>query len=146
MATFLKLFTEYSLIFKLLPWYLTKLLVRFLIGRFDANRALYCTVVFPIYQIISVFLIILGETLYLNMDAPSWMYLALFLLVIIVGLPIALTWHLSCLLLTKAFFEYMYVHKQPSLSIATDLINATIDGFRHVARPVDQSSGSSDVT
>ena len=95
------------------PWNVAKLLIHFLLKCFDKNRLLYCLFVFPIYQMLSFVGIAVIISLTLDFDGSLKMYFALFLSTIFVGFPILVTWHLSCCLFGKAYFEFLGVHKWP---------------------------------
>lgn len=125
MSTMKKLFHS-----PLQPWNLAKLVIQFLLLRFDTNRLLYCFIVFPVYQIASFIGIAAIIFLWSNLDGSIGMYFAFCLSIIFVGFPILMTWHLSCALFFKAQFELFGVHKWPFSGLVTGPNNSLIDMYR----------------
>ena len=92
-------------------WKLVKFLVSFLLKRFDTNRLIYTFVVFPIYQLISFVGIVLSSKLVssLSLELNWWSGILAIPTLLFIAIPIFSTWHFSCLLIFKGYFDFIYL-------------------------------------
>jgi len=88
-------------------WKLVKFLVHFLLNQFDKNRLIYTFVVFPIYQLISFVGIVLVSSL--SLELSWWSGILAIPTLLFFAIPIISTWHLSCLLIFKGYFDFIYL-------------------------------------
>ncbi len=101
---FLYTWPEYS-------WKLVKLLVRFLLKQFDENRLKYTFIVWPIYQLISIVGIAISTQLVdsLLSEASWWSEILAIPTLLFFVIPMFATWHLSCALFGKGYFDFLYL-------------------------------------
>lgn len=115
-------------------WALVKLLVRFLLKVFDENRLLYFLAVFPIYQLFSfvgiAFSIMLVSSL--SSQASWWKIMLAIPTLLFFAIPVFSTWHLSCLLFFKGYFDFIHlVTGLRFIKFTSDFINSFIQMFRN---------------
>ena len=108
---------------------LTKWIIMFLLSAFTQNRFTYSFVVFPVYQIIFLAGVWLFAVTYTFIPIYPWLILLLIPQIIFIGFPAFSTWHLSCVLWGKGFFE-IFLGLWPGIPLMVRLCDTFIDLFR----------------
>ncbi len=132
---------ERAVIKSILQWYMwpalaakfTKWLNDSLFRAFEKSRLIFAFVVFPISLIF--FIVILLSTLATFVGIPTYPWLILLFIpqVIIIGFPVFLAFHLSALLLFKAYWG-LFVGWLPGAKFMVKFIDILIDLFRPIPR------------
>lgn len=104
--------------------------INLLINTFDQNRLKYMTILFPIYQVTALIIFTAAtKTILLAQDQPYWLVVLAPLTYFFI-IPIFATWHLSCLLFLKGYFDFFVGVGIPGMKFMVRFCDEFINLFR----------------
>ena len=101
-----------------------------LIRLFDQSRVRYTFLVFPIYQLFAF--IGIAAVIFAFQAVASSLYLLPIglILAVVLGVPILVSWHLSCLLFFIAYFEFLARFGIPFMRGASRQLEGAVNWYR----------------
>ena len=109
---------------------LSKLVNQNLIRDFDQSRVRYMVFVFPTYQILSITSLLTITFLFQTLGISLYFIPLGLILVILLGVPILASWHLSCLLFGVGYFSFLAKLGFPFMSWVTNQLENAVSWFR----------------
>ncbi len=104
--------------------------IQSLIRAFDRSRLVYMFVWFPIYQLFAIIGVVAIAFAFVSME-ETYLYAPLgFLLALFVGIPIIVSWHLSCLLFLAAYFGFFASLGVPFMAWTEGQLTSAVGFFR----------------
>lgn len=111
----------------------TKWLNDALFRAFEKSRLIFAFVVFPISLVFFIVMLLSTLATFVGIPTYPWLILLFIPQIIIIGFPVFLAFHLSVLLLFKAYWD-LFVGLLPGAKLMVMFIDSLIDLFRPIPR------------